>query len=75
MARSAATAVVVGLLQHYANYYASSGLGDLSVVNGAIGMKVNAVGTLLVTFNMLFRVNDAGLRTKATPLIGMEYGF
>ncbi|HEY2936501.1 MAG TPA: branched-chain amino acid ABC transporter permease [Gaiellaceae bacterium] len=29
---SAAAAVLVGLLQQYANYYASSGLGDLSVV-------------------------------------------
>ncbi len=29
---SAAAAVIVGLLQQYANYYASSGLGDLSVV-------------------------------------------
>jgi len=26
------SAVVVGLVQQYANYYASSGLGDLSVV-------------------------------------------
>jgi branched-chain amino acid transport system permease protein len=25
-------AIVVGLVQQYANYYASSGLGDLSVV-------------------------------------------
>jgi branched-chain amino acid transport system permease protein len=29
---SAAAAVIVGLLQQYANYYASTGLGDLSVV-------------------------------------------
>jgi branched-chain amino acid transport system permease protein len=29
---TAASAVVVGLVQQYANYYASSGLGDLSVV-------------------------------------------
>ncbi len=29
---SAIAAVVVGLVQQYANYYASSGLGDLSVV-------------------------------------------
>jgi hypothetical protein len=50
-------------------------LGSLHAVNGAIGMKVNAVGQLLVTFNMLFRVNEAGLRTRGTPLIGMEYGF
>jgi branched-chain amino acid transport system permease protein len=29
---TAAASVVVGLVQQYANYYASSGLGDLSVV-------------------------------------------
>ena len=29
---SAVAAVVVGLVQQFANYYASSGLGDLSVV-------------------------------------------
>ena len=29
---AAVAAVVVGLVQQYANYYASSGLGDLSVV-------------------------------------------
>jgi branched-chain amino acid transport system permease protein len=29
---TAGAAVVVGLVQQYANYYASSGLGDLSVV-------------------------------------------
>jgi branched-chain amino acid transport system permease protein len=29
---TAVSAVVVGLVQQYANYYASSGLGDLSVV-------------------------------------------
>jgi hypothetical protein len=50
-------------------------LAKLHTLNGAVGMKVNAVSTLLITFNMLFRLNDAGLRTKATPLIGMEYGF
>jgi len=33
MLQSAAiSAIVVGLVQQYANYYASSGLGDLSVV-------------------------------------------
>ena len=29
---TALAAIVVGLLQQYANFYASSGLGDLSVV-------------------------------------------
>jgi len=50
-------------------------LGTLNIVNGSAGMKVNVASTLLVTFNALFRLNDAGLRTKVTPLIGIEYGF
>jgi branched-chain amino acid transport system permease protein len=29
---SAVAAVIVGLLQQYANYYASSGVGDLAVM-------------------------------------------
>ncbi len=50
-------------------------LGTLNVVNGAVGIKVNVVSALLITFNTQFRLNDAGLRTKLTPLIGVEYGF
>jgi hypothetical protein len=30
---------------------------------------------VLITFNMQFKLNDAGVRTKVTPLIGLEYGF
>jgi hypothetical protein len=51
------------------------GVGSLDVVSGAFGMKVNVGGTLLATFNLQFKLNDAGLRTKVTPLVGLEYGF
>jgi hypothetical protein len=50
-------------------------LETLSVVNGAAGMKLNVASTLLITFNLQFNLNNAGLRTRVTPLIGMEYGF
>jgi hypothetical protein len=49
--------------------------GSLDVVNGAIGLKGNIAGTMLVTFNVLFNLNHQGLRTKVTPLVGIEYGF
>ena len=49
--------------------------GSLDVVSGAVGMKANVGGTVLVTFNLQFKLNDAGVRTKVTPLIGLEYGF
>ena len=51
------------------------GVGSLNVVSGAIGMKANLAGTLLATFNLQFKLNDAGVRTRVTPLIGLEYGF
>jgi hypothetical protein len=50
-------------------------LGTLDVVTGSVGMKTNIVGTLLLTFNLQFAINHGGLRTKVTPLIGMELGF
>ena len=46
-----------------------------SIVNGALGFKVNLSGNVLIDFNLLFKLNDAGLRDTVTPLIGMEYSF
>ncbi len=49
---SAVAAIVVGLVQQYANFYASSGLGDISVV-------------LLLAFVLLLRPSGlAGLRAR-----------
>jgi len=41
----------------------------------AVGGKVNPVGRLLITANVLFRVNDAGLHSRPVPLIGVSYTF
>ena len=41
----------------------------------AVGGKYNPVGRLLLTANVLFRVNDAGLHSKPVPLIGVSYTF
>jgi hypothetical protein len=51
------------------------GLAALNVVNGSFGLKANLAGTLLLTFNLRFNLNRAGLQTKVTPLIGMEVAF
>ena len=48
---------------------------SFNVINGSAGFKVNPVRNLLVGVNVLFKMNDAGLRDKATPLIGFEYTF
>jgi len=44
-------------------------------LSGAVGFKLNPVGDVLVVFNVLFNLNDNGLRDNVTPLLGLEYGF
>ena len=41
----------------------------------AVGGKFSPFGRLIVTANVLFRVNDAGLHSKPVPLIGLSYTF
>lgn len=41
----------------------------------ATGAKFNPFGKLLVTANVLFRLNDAGLHSKPAPLLGLSYTF
>jgi len=41
----------------------------------AAGAKINPMGKLLITLNVLFRVNDAGLHSKPVPLVGLSYTF
>lgn len=48
---------------------------NLNITNGAIGFKVNPVSTLLVSFNVLFEMNQAGLRSPVVPLIGISHTF
>jgi len=43
--------------------------------NISLGGKVRPVGRLLVTGNVLFRLNDPGLHFKPSPLIGLSYTF
>jgi hypothetical protein len=48
---------------------------NFNVTSGAAGIKVNAGGRLLLDFNVLFKLDDSGLRDKVTPLLGFEYSF
>ena len=49
--------------------------GDYEEDNLAIGLKANLWKGLLFTENLVFKLNDAGLRSKITPLIGLSYRF
>jgi hypothetical protein len=44
-------------------------------LSGAVGFKFNPRGRLLIDANVLFGLNDHGLRDSLTPLVGIEYGF
>jgi len=44
-------------------------------LSGAMGFKLNVVENLLVDFNLLFNLDNNGLRDKVTPLAGIEYAF
>lgn len=44
-------------------------------ISGAVGFKFNPRGRLLIDANVLFSLDDHGLRDKLTPLVGVEYGF
>jgi hypothetical protein len=52
-----------------------SGNGNLSILLGVAGVKLNVARTLLLTANVLFPLNDSGLRAKVTPVVGLDYAF
>lgn len=51
------------------------GRDSFNAMSAAIGLKANAFGRLLIDVNMLFKLDEHGLRDKLTPLIGIEYSF
>lgn len=48
---------------------------NATLVDGSAGLKLNAFDRLLVTFNLLFPLNNAGLRSRVVPLVGVSYAF
>jgi hypothetical protein len=38
-----------------------------------VGFKVNPAGTVLVTFNVLMKLDSGGLRDRVTPLVGVSF--
>jgi hypothetical protein len=43
--------------------------------NGAAGLKYNLFNRLLLTADILFRLNNNGLRQNVTPLVALSYAF
>ena len=48
---------------------------SFNVLSGSIGMKANLLEGLLIDVNLLFKIDERGLRDRVTPLVGLEYSF
>ena len=53
----------------------SGGKDDVGLNSGAVGFKYNLFGNLLLTADLLFRLDNKGLRQDVTPLVGLSYAF
>jgi hypothetical protein len=53
-----------------------SGGKDTPVLSsGSFGIKYNLFGNLLLTSNILFRLDNKGLRQDVTPVVALSYAF
>jgi len=53
----------------------SGGRDNVGLNSGAVGLKYNLFDRLLVTADVLFRLDNKGLRQDVTPLIALSYAF
>lgn len=53
----------------------SGGKDTIGLNSGAAGLKYNLFGHLLLTADVLFRLDDKGLRQNVTPLVALSYAF
>jgi len=51
------------------------GQSSFNALSGSVGFKANLVERLLLDVNLLFKLDEHGLRDKVTPLVGIEYSF
>jgi hypothetical protein len=49
--------------------------GAFDVDNLGLGIKLNPIGKLLVSANVLIKLNNGGLRSNYVPLAGVSYKF
>jgi hypothetical protein len=48
---------------------------SFNTLSGSVGAKINVRERLLLTGNLLFALDDHGVRDRVTPLVAFEYGF
>ena len=49
--------------------------GNLNLMLGSVGLKINPVGRLLLVVNALFKIGNNGLQDNLTPTFGIDYTF
>lgn len=52
-----------------------AGNSSFSLNNGSVGVKVNPYRDLVLSGNVLIQINNNGLRSRPTPLVGVSYKF
>jgi hypothetical protein len=53
----------------------TGGKDTIPLSSGAVGLKYNLFHQLLLTADILFRMDNKGLRQNVTPLIALSYAF
>jgi len=53
----------------------SGGKDNVALSSGAVGFKYNLFGNILLTANVLFRLDDKGLRQDVLPVFALSYAF
>jgi hypothetical protein len=48
---------------------------DYNIFSGSLGIKYRPFGNLVLTGNVLLKMNNSGLRSTAIPLVGLSYSF
>ncbi len=49
--------------------------GNVNLMLGSAGIKINPVGNLLLVGNVLFKIGSNGLQDDITPVFGLDYTF
>jgi hypothetical protein len=49
--------------------------GNVNLLLGVVGGKINLGSTLLLNITLLFPMSDDGLKPNPTPVIGFDYVF
>ena len=49
--------------------------GNLNLLYGTAGVKINPKGNILCSASVLFPLTDSGLKNRLTTIVGMDYAF